>query len=314
MPYFDATSDSFERIVVATCFEILGDGVQPFSTGPDGGRDARFEGTASRFPSENAPLSGKFVVQAKHTENPVGKFSDTDFSGQTDSSVLSKEIPRIRNLVNQGELQNYMLFSNRRLAGVSDSQIRQRILNETGVTRVELFGVERMDVLLKRHPTIATTADVKILNAPLLINPDDLAETITALDRDRDVFSAATEEVDELERVSFRQKNAENGLSEDFAKLITSKYLKDFDKIKRFLALPANDAVLQRYLDAAAELHDQIVAHRADHDTFDKVLVRIQNLLFERDGDLRSKKRLTKLVLYYMYWNCDIGTSDAAAE
>ncbi len=34
----------------------------------DGGRDAFFEGTAQRFPSEAYPWVGAFVIQAKHTE------------------------------------------------------------------------------------------------------------------------------------------------------------------------------------------------------------------------------------------------------
>jgi hypothetical protein len=43
------------------------------------------------------------------------------------------------------------------------------------------------------------------------------------------------------------------------------------------------------------------------------------DLLFRRDPILRQRqhKRITRAVLFYMYWNCDIGevqTTDAAAN
>jgi hypothetical protein len=309
IPYYDAGDETFERIVVAMCVQLLGPAVQPFSTGPDGGRDARFEGTAKEFPNATAPWAGIFVMQAKHTEHPFAKFSDSDFSGDSENSILTKELPRIKRLVEENELDHYLLFSNRRLAGVADAKIRDRIKGQSGARQVDLFGIERMDLLLRQYPAIARVADVRLLNTPLLVNPDDLAVVITALDADREVFAQAIEPVDQLERVSFEKKNTDNGLSADFAKHIRSNYLKDFLTIKRFLAKPGNELIQQRYIEAATELQELILAHRGDYQEFDKVLVRIASLLFERDGDLARQKRLTKLVLYYMYWNCDIGTA-----
>ncbi len=78
------SAGTFEELVVKLCHEILGFGTISFGSGPDRGRDAFFEGTAQRFPSEADPWAGKFVIQAKHTEradassldsshqNPVG--------------------------------------------------------------------------------------------------------------------------------------------------------------------------------------------------------------------------------------------------
>ena len=79
-PYHDASTGQFEALVVELCVYLLGEGTHGFSTGPDEGRDSRFEGTAARFPSTAKPLDGKFVIQAKHTESPIAKFSDSDFS------------------------------------------------------------------------------------------------------------------------------------------------------------------------------------------------------------------------------------------
>jgi hypothetical protein len=78
----------FEDLVVKICIKWLGEGVIPFATGKDGGRDGKFTGTATCFPSEREPLKGQFILQAKHTGNPVGSCSDRAFD-----RVLDKEEP-----------------------------------------------------------------------------------------------------------------------------------------------------------------------------------------------------------------------------
>jgi len=308
--YHELYNQQFEELVVQICLKLLGLGVQPFSSGPDGGRDARFQGTAAKFPSTQKPYSGMFVVQAKHTENPIGKFSDTDFSGNSAKAVITQEIPRIRRLVTAMELDHYLLFSNRRLAGTIDATIRKRIINETGAKTVELFGIERIDMILKDYPSILSIANISEVNAPLRVTPDDFAEIIIALSRTKDTFSIASEEFKKIARTKFDRKNVINNLSDDFARHIRKEYLKDFEGLRSFLANPQNDDILTRYTESAIEFNEQIIVHRDEFTSLDKVLLYIQKLLWERDGDLARNKRLTKLVLYYMYWNCDIGEED----
>lgn len=314
--YHDLSEKDFERLVVAICTEILGSGVVPFCSGPDGSQDGRFEGTAADLPNSVDPYKGKFVVQAKHTEDPVAKYSDRDFSGDAQSSVLSKEIPRIKRLVEKGHLDCYLLFTNRRMSGVSEEPIRSRIAKEAGVKVVELFGIERIDLLLKKHPTAHETFGMQPMNLPLLVTCDDLAEVILAISANCDTFENAFVP-EELARTSFKNKNKENGLSSELALYIRRKYVPQFDDVKKFLAKPGNDNVLERYRSAAHEFEEQITLHRNKYEKYDDILIKIASLLFSRDGDLARKKILTKLVIYYMYWNCDIGSeagSDATAE
>lgn len=35
-------------------------------------------------------------------------------------------------------------------------------------------------------------------------------------------------------------------------------------------------------------------------------------MLIDRDYDLKVNKRLTRIVFYYMYWNCDLGSDTNA--
>jgi hypothetical protein len=116
--YENQSPDQFETLVTLICQELLGAGVQGFAPGRDGGRDARFEGTAQRHPSTTSPWAGRVIIQAKHTNGLNKSFSETDFySSSSDSTVIAAEIPRIRNLRQSEELDHYMLFANRRLTG-----------------------------------------------------------------------------------------------------------------------------------------------------------------------------------------------------
>ena len=65
--YEDLSEDQFEKLVVLLCQRLLGISVQGFAKGPDGGRDAKFNGTAELHPSKAAPWVGTVIVQAKHT-------------------------------------------------------------------------------------------------------------------------------------------------------------------------------------------------------------------------------------------------------
>lgn len=63
------------------------------------------------------------------------------------------------------------------------------------------------------------------------------------------------------------------------------------------------------------EFQLKIIAKRKDYQTFDEVMEYLVDLLFNRDPVLRQNfhKRLTRAVLFYMYWNCDIGDVDDAS-
>ncbi len=56
--YEDLSPEQFETLVVLICKVLLGAGVQGFAKGPDGGRDAKFVGTAQLYPSTASPWSG----------------------------------------------------------------------------------------------------------------------------------------------------------------------------------------------------------------------------------------------------------------
>jgi hypothetical protein len=121
--------DQFEILVIFLCQRLLGISVQGFSTGPDGGRDAKFTGTAELHPSKASPWVGITIIQAKHTNGYNRSFSENDFysTKPNSKSILSLELPRIKKLRQDKHLDHYMMVANRRLSGNAESEIVETI-------------------------------------------------------------------------------------------------------------------------------------------------------------------------------------------
>ncbi|SFB25942.1 ABC-three component system protein [Pseudomonas sp. NFPP24] len=314
--YEDLSDTQFENLIVFLCQRLLGISVQGFAKGPDGGRDAKFVGTAELHPSKAAPWAGTIIIQAKHTNGYNRNFSEPDFySAKGTNTVLSKEIPRIQNLRTKKQLDHYMLFANRRLAGNAESEIRKHISTQCGLpeSSIYLCGVEQLEVFLKVFPEVAVLADLDPIDCPLIVSPDDLAEVVQALANHKDAVGALLDDPPTA-RVSYETKNALNNMSAEYAKALRRRFLKETAQIRAFLAAPENLELLHLYESVVDEFQFKIIAKRRDYQTFDEVMEYLIDLLFSRDPVLRqhAHKRLTRAVLFYMYWNCDIGEVDDA--
>src|ERR1017187_6012703 len=97
--YEDLSEDQFEVLVVLICQRLLGMAAQGFAKGVDGGRDAKFVGTAELHTNRANPWVGITIIQAKHTSGYNRHFAEADFfSPQAVSTVLAKECLRIEKL------------------------------------------------------------------------------------------------------------------------------------------------------------------------------------------------------------------------
>lgn len=312
--YEDLNDDQFEQLVVLICQRLLGMGVQGFAKGVDGGRDGKFVGVAELIPSRAAPWSGTVVVQAKHTNGYNRSCSETDFfSAKSNETVIGKEVLRVKKLREAKQLDHYIVFTNRSLTGNAESDIRAHIAKECGLPEqsIMLCGVEAMELWLKTFPEIAALARVDPLDSPLVVSPDELAEVVEALARHIDRSLASTD-APPAPRTSYETKNALNEMSPEYAKALRRLYLKDTAQVKVFLAAPENIELLRMYESTTEEFQLKIIAKRKDYQTFDQVMNYLMDLLFARDPILRRDKKLTRVMLFYMYWNCDIGESEDA--
>jgi len=313
--YEDLYDGQFELLIVLLCQHLLGISVQGFAKGPDGGRDAKFVGTAERHPSTVSPWSGTIIIQAKHTNGYNKHFIESDFFNTVGNAntVLGKEIPRIKKLREDNHLDHYMLFANRRLSGNAESDIRTSISTQCGIpeSSIYLCGIEQLELLLKSFPEVAEKANLDAVDSPLIVSPDELAEVVQALARYRRELSLVIDDPPTA-RISYEQKNAFNNMTKPYAKELRKRYLKETAQIRAFLAAPDNLEILRLYESVVDEFQFKIIAKRRDYQTFDEVMEYLMNLLFSRDAVLRQNahKRLTRIMLFYMYWNCDIGTEE----
>lgn len=317
--YEDLSDGQFESLIILLCQRLLGISVQGFAEGPDGGRDAKFNGTAELYPSKASPWIGITIIQAKHTNGFNRNFSESDFfSTSTKNTILSEEIPRIKKLREAKHLDHYMLFSNRRLSGNAETKISEYIATQCSipVSSICLCGIEQIEIWLKNFPEVARGANLDPVDSPLIVSPDDLAEIVQALARQKEGLVKLIDAPPTV-RVSYEQKNALNNMSAQYAREQRHRYLKETAQIRTFLAAPENLELLRMYESVVEEFQLKIITKRKDYQTFDEVMEYLIDLLFSRDPVLRQRghKSLTRMVLFYMYWNCDIGeVNDAEAD
>ncbi len=310
-PYEELSPDQFERLVILICQKLLGISVQGFATGPDGGRDAKFVGTAELHPSRNSPWKGTTIIQAKHTNGYNKHFAEADFySPKSDKTTIGEEIPRIIALREKKQLDNYMLFANRRLGGNAESGIREHLASRCsiGEESIYLCGTEQIEIFMKNFPDIPQNADIDPVDSPLTVSPDDLAEVIQAFYKQQNVFKDISS-MPPVPRTSYKEKNILNAMSDEYATELRKRYLKETRQIDLFLEAPENYEIKECYQSVIEEFQLQIISKRKDYQSFDEVMQYIANILFARDPILnqRKHKKLTWAMLFYMYWNCDIG-------
>ena len=173
---YELNDEEFELLVIQICIQVLGTGTFSFAVGKDGGRDGRFEGTAQSYPSTSAPLAGKFVIQAKHTRDGSASCSDSDFS-----QIMKEEILRIKKLVENGELNHYLLFTNRRLTGIKDEKARKLLEKVANLQTGNLVAKETITNYLYANSKIWRDLGFDRDETPFRVNPTDLVSVYPRL-------------------------------------------------------------------------------------------------------------------------------------
>jgi|GEM_PF-193397 len=119
----------FQRLCETVLVDELGQTVQSFEPGRDGGRDAAFYGTWK--PSGALSLSGTFAFQIKYTR---------EIQTHLTFGVLAKEIEKANALVREGLCDHYFVITNLRLTGEKESELRKELKDEIGCETVIIFG------------------------------------------------------------------------------------------------------------------------------------------------------------------------------
>jgi len=301
---YELNDDEFERLAVRICTRWLGEGVIPFALGRDGGRDGRFDGTATSFPSATAPISGKIVIQAKHVSAPDKSCSDRDFK-----RLLDGELAKVKALIDDDLCDHYIVFTNRKLTGGSDAALLKK-LRAAGLKSAHIVGIERIDLALEEFPDIRTSLPNARDALPFRFDPLEFVEVIGALhDFTGDNPSQAFDSAQDFDAVKIRdEKNKYNGLSDKYyAEIIVNGSMPHFSRVEDFLKNARNKNFADLYHDAADELKAKILKNRSQFPAFDDVFAFLYEQIQARRSALRGKRRLVSILLHYMYCNCDIG-------
>jgi len=303
------SEDDFERLVNMVCQSILGTGVIDFAKGRDGGRDGKFIGTAQSFPSSKDCWKGAFIIQAKHTSNPIASCSDNDFQ-----NLIEKiEIPKLKKLKSNKEIDNYLLFTNRKFSGVKGTELVNTIKREVGIVNVEIIGKETINRYLSLNKPIRDLFDLDKYTLPFEFTDSDLKELVLKFKEEiektkPDLKKAIDKLATDLRFIDKDSKNAINNLSKAFFEDVIKEYsLKYFSQIDEFLQNPINEELTEIYQDLAMELNSIITIKREDFYAFEEIFVYLYNYVKDRNVDLNRKKRFISIFLHYMYFNCDIG-------
>lgn len=312
--YQDIHDSDFEKLAIFICKEILGQGAQGFSKGADGGKDGKFIGTANLYPSQSSPWKGTTIIQAKHTTGINRHFLESDFYSETSSSnILAEEIAKIIKLIEKEKLDNYILFANRKLTGGAEPIIKKYISEQTGLKleNIAILGIDALDAWLACFPYIVNLVNLTPLTISPVIRPDELAEVITHFSK---AFNSNVKHNDftPVERTTFEEKNQLNNATDIFVNFVKRNYMSYARQVSEFLTDVQNVEILDHYQEAVEDFQLRFIATKQENKDqmyFDKIFNDLVELLINRDHILSKNIKLTRIMVFYMYWNCDIGIS-----
>ncbi len=306
----DQLHDSeFEQLVNTICQKVLGTGSVSFAEGKDGGKDGKFTGTAQNFPSTASPWKGKFIIQAKHTSNPIASCSDSSFE-----TLVNGEIKKIKKLKANNQIDNYILFTNRKYTGIKGDNLVEEIKKQTGLDNVILLGKEKINNdYLNPNKDIVRQYKLDLAHIPFSFSDEEIKTIIIGFkDYVKSKPDAITSKSEELRydfsHIEKDKKNEKNQLSEDYYKQhILEHSLQEFDKISSFLNNPINEELKDYYYDTAAELNQMITLKRENFDAFEELFVFIYKKVCDGQQNMLGLKRHVMTFLHYMYVECEIG-------
>lgn len=305
----DIGENQFEKLINTICFKILGTGVISFSTGKDGGRDGKFTGIAQHYVSDADRWSGKFIIQAKHVNSPIASCSDKEFE-----KIVDAEIIKIKELKAAKEIDNYLLFTNRKYSGVKGERLCQKIIKETEIINTAIIGKEVInDQYLNSNKEIVKQYKLDYNRIPFDFSDEEIKDVILAFRKQLPIINSAIEkEVDKLKydylHVEKSKKNEYNKLgNEYYHDRILNESLMEFNKIENFLSNPENEELKNYYFDTAHELNQIISLKRENYEAFEELFVHIYKLICDGSITLKGGKRHVTTFLHYMYMECLIG-------
>jgi hypothetical protein len=176
---------SFEQLIQALAAKVIGPNIVVFGDGPDGAREATFEGRIS-YPSDAAAWTGYGIVQAKFLQRSIGVGRDGKWAVRQLNDELKKFGDRRRNL---RKPDYYIFATNVVLTPVSGHGYKDQILSilRSYQKRSDLKGFDVWDYD-KIRTFLDNNRDVAISYGAWITPGDVLARVVEALDLQQPKF------------------------------------------------------------------------------------------------------------------------------
>ncbi len=162
---------SFEQLVQALALAVIGPGIVIFGDGPDGGREATFNGRIN-FPSPTDPWDGYGVVQAKFRQRPEGSGKDGDWALTELKNEMEKFADGERNL---RKPDYYLFVTNVVLTPVADVGSKDKLTNylegqqsNLGLKDFRIWDYDQLRVLLDGQTDVRTAYTAWITSGDVL--------------------------------------------------------------------------------------------------------------------------------------------------
>ncbi|WP_327034889.1 hypothetical protein [Micromonospora ureilytica] len=150
----------FEDLCRALAVHVLGVGIQAFGDGPDGGREATFEGPLT-YTGADGPWDGYGGLQAKYRRSGLGT-KDAEWLRQQITSELDAWLDPGRQRVTAGRRPEYLIIAtNVRLPSVPSSGGIDRVqtllrgyADRLGLKDIALWDGNSLSMYLDAYPKV----------------------------------------------------------------------------------------------------------------------------------------------------------------
>jgi hypothetical protein len=195
---------AFQQLCVAIVGEVWGQVVQSYFDSRDGGRDGAFHGVWQ--PKVGESYEGAFTAQCK-------------FTAKADKSLrlveLTEELVKAERLAARGLADNYILFTNMRLTGESEEEIKQTFETIPGIKHFAAYGSERISQIIQE------TARLRML-VPRVYGLGDLSQILDerAYAQAQEILSALGDDLGKFVITEAYRKSAQALVEHGFVLLL----------------------------------------------------------------------------------------------
>lgn len=256
----------FEHLIQSLATKIIAPGVTPFGDGPDGGREATYEGKM-KYPSDKEPWNGYLVIQCKH------RIRDNSSRHSADGSwalyQLEIELKKLSDSKRKLRSPNFYIFATNvslsaaYLTGAKD-RLNNILKKYSEPLNIKSFDIWSYDEICR---FLDSNMDIRSHYAHFLSSGDLLIEVRTELDSLKSSQQDIVQTIKELEKERRALQNRLDNLTCSSMRFATSfSIMNDFkpEEDKRIYELTDNvRSYIKEINNIIGDDHPDIILSRA---------------------------------------------------